>query len=138
MNLVRQTGEFIIPRHGAIIRWLFNGLRRSKWPIGTAVKPIEDSFEHASMNIIYFWLRNIFDPENNIEVIAALYVFKTARSITLYEGIQQQQKGHITLPHVLVTLVLEYLSSQPGAGGEYDTAQSLLNVVTDDDKNDNK
>ena len=123
-----QNDKFVIPKHGAILRWLYNGLRRSKWPVGTGVEQIKKCFDTSVNNTVYRWLIRIFDSDCNIEVFAALYIFKTPQSITLYETIQQSQ-GRITLPHVLVTIVMEYLSSQPGSGGEYDTAAELLTAT---------
>ena len=66
-----------------------------------------------------------YENEVNIEVLAALHVFKTPQSQKLYDAIQQQHCQY-ALPSVLASLVLEYLSSQPNAGGEHDSAHSLL------------
>ena len=112
-----QNGqEWIVPSHGSIVRWLWNGMRRSVWPKGTSVGVGQD-FVHLNT-----WLDHVFYNSTHIEVFAALYVFKTPQSVTLYNALSQHA------PDVIAMITLQYLASQAGSGGQYDTARALLIV----------
>ena len=111
------NGIFNKCQHGAIVRWLWNGIYRSKWPVDTA-ENIKELFKRVQQPDQISTCKS----EVKIEVLAAVYVFKTPQSLQLYDAVHQDN----ALPHVLVILVFEYLSIQPGAGGPHDIMNSLL------------
>ena len=108
------TGEFIVPSHGAILRWLWNGMYRSVWPVGTC-SDIKQDFAPVKS-----WLDHVFLNSSHTEVFAALYVFQTPEAMLLYESLCKH------IPPVITMIVFNYLSTQAGSGGEYDTVGALL------------